>query len=286
MTATTGGALDLQHAPIGAGDRKTVELWLHGHAPETQRKYLATAVDFFSAAPFAIGKVRLADLQQYRDALELRGYSPNGVRLRLNVVKSLFSFAHRIGAIGLNPGAALRLPPPRPTLADRILSETDVLRLIDRAGRDRDRTLLRTLYAAALRATEATHLRKRDVIPHAKAGVLNVLGKGARGRVIRVSAPTFGELVRIIPGDADPDDRVFPIGPRQLERIVHAAAARAGLPAGVSPHWLRHAHASHALDRGCPIHLVQQTLGHRSVQTTGAYLHARPSDSSALYLPV
>src|SRR6185295_9023148 len=52
----------------------------------------------------------------------------------------------------------------------------------------------------------------------------------------------------------------------------------------ISPHWLRHAHASHALDHGAPIHLVQATLGHTSVATTSAYLHARPGDSSARFL--
>jgi hypothetical protein len=51
----------------------------------------------------------------------------------------------------------------------------------------------------------------------------------------------------------------------------------------VSPHWLRHAHASHALDHGAPIHLVQATLGHSSVATTSSYLHARPGDSSARF---
>ncbi|MBU4356156.1 MAG: tyrosine-type recombinase/integrase, partial [Proteobacteria bacterium] len=64
------------------------------------------------------------------------------------------------------------------------------------------------------------------------------------------------------------------------------AAIRAGIEGAVSPHWLRHAHASHALDRGAPIHLVQATLGHASVATTGKYLHARPDDSSARYLGV
>jgi site-specific recombinase XerD len=54
----------------------------------------------------------------------------------------------------------------------------------------------------------------------------------------------------------------------------------------VSAHWLRHAHASHALDRGAPIHLVQATLGHRSVATTSWYLHARPGESSAGYLAI
>jgi integrase/recombinase XerD len=74
------------------------------------------------------------------------------------------------------------------------------------------------------------------------------------------------------------------LDPSQVHRVVKVAAARAGLPPGLSAHWLRHAHASHALDRGAPVSLVQVTLGHASVATTGRYLHARPNDSSARYL--
>jgi hypothetical protein len=54
----------------------------------------------------------------------------------------------------------------------------------------------------------------------------------------------------------------------------------------VSPHWLRHAHASHALDHGAPLSLVRDTLGHASISTTSAYLHARPGDSSARFLVI
>jgi integrase/recombinase XerD len=73
---------------------------------------------------------------------------------------------------------------------------------------------------------------------------------------------------------------------RQVRRLVYAAAAAAGLDERPSPHWLRHAHATHALERGAAIHLVQATLGYSSVATTSRYLHARPTDSSARYLPV
>jgi integrase/recombinase XerD len=99
-------------------------------------------------------------------------------------------------------------------------------------------------------------------------------------------------LLQQLRGEAGPDAPVFrsakggALDPSQVHRIVKAAAARAGLPAAVSAHWLRHAHASHALDRGAPIHLVQATLGHSSVATTGRYLHARPNDSSSRYLAV
>jgi integrase/recombinase XerD len=72
---------------------------------------------------------------------------------------------------------------------------------------------------------------------------------------------------------------------RQAQRLVEAAARRASLRARVSPHWLRHAHATHALEPvRASIHLVAATLGHASVATTGKYLHARPTDSSSRYL--
>jgi integrase/recombinase XerD len=80
-----------------------------------------------------------------------------------------------------------------------------------------------------------------------------------------------------VAGDAAHDAQIGDVG---------AAAQRAGFEGKVSPHWLRHAHATHALERGAPIHLVQATLGHTSVATTGRYLHARPTDSSARYLVV
>ena len=67
-------------------------------------------------------------------------------------------------------------------------------------------------------------------------------------------------------------------------RIVQEAAKGAGVEGGVSPHWLRYAHATHSLERGAPIHLVQATLGHASVATTSRYLHARPSQSSAEFI--
>ena len=65
---------------------------------------------------------------------------------------------------------------------------------------------------------------------------------------------------------------------------MRQAAVRAGIDLAVSPPWMRHAHASHALDRGARIHLVQATLGHASITTTGRYLHARPKDSSGRFL--
>jgi integrase/recombinase XerD len=119
---------------------------------------------------------------------------------------------------------------------------------------------------------------------------VTVFGKGGKTRAVLLPASLWKELQEIVPADAEPDAPVFvsrkggPISAPQSWRIVRAAAKRIGITADVSPHWLRHAHASHALDRGAPIHLVQATLGHASVATTDRYLHARPQDSSSRYL--
>ncbi len=143
-----------------------------------------------------------------------------------------------------------------------------------------------------LRISELCRLCWRDLAERDGAGQVTVYGKGGKTRVVLLSAGTW-TLLAGLRGGAEPDGEVFrsrkgggPLDESAVHRIVKAAAARAGLSAEVSAHWLRHAHASHSFDRGAPIHLVQATLGHASVATTGRYPHARPTDSSARYLGV
>jgi integrase/recombinase XerD len=124
---------------------------------------------------------------------------------------------------------------------------------------------------------------------------MSVYGKGGKTRAIKLPASLWQEL-QSLQGDAAIGEPVFTSRKKkgfllemQVNRIVKAAAKRVpGLEEAVaetvSPHWLRHAHASHAMDRGAPVHLVKETLGHANIATTGRYLHARPTDSSSLYL--
>jgi integrase/recombinase XerD len=140
--------------------------------------------------------------------------------------------------------------------------------------------------------SELAGLAWRDCQEWGDAGQITVLGKRDKTRTILLTAPTRRELLTLR-GGAYHDHPVFRsartgahLDVSAIWRIVRSAARHAGIDLGVSPHWIRHAHASHALDRGAPIHLVQATLGHDSVATTGKYLHARPSDSSARYLAV
>ena len=147
--------------------------------------------------------------------------------------------------------------------------------------------------AGGLRVEEIASLTWRDLQERGDAGQVTVYGKGGKTRTVLLPAAVWKELHSLKKEGNTSTRPVFPsrtrggfLTPTQVRRLVYQAAQQASLDERPSPHWLRHAHATHALERGAPIHLVQATLGHASVATTGRYLHARPTDSSAKYLPL
>ena len=270
-------------------DEHLVELWLHGRSRHTRRAYRADSERFrtFVAKPLAM--VTLGDLQAFADSLAGK---PSSRSRTLAAVKSLLAFGQRTGYLALNVGAALKLPAGKDTLAERILTETDVHRLLALEPNRRNQLLLRLLYIAGVRVSELAALTWRDLQPRSDGGQVTVFGKGSKTRTVLLPSALWRELLRSRQ-HAALDAPIFPSGrggghlhPSTIERIVAKAAARAGLELAVSPHWLRHSHATHALERGAPIHLVAATLGHASVATTGKYLHARPTDSSSKYLAI
>jgi site-specific recombinase XerD len=186
----------------------------------------------------------------------------------------------------------LRLPSVRNSLAERILPEADLHRMLSLEPDERNRVLLLLLYASGVRRGEVAGLRWQDLQATTDRGQITVFGKGGKTRSVQLPASVWQQLSKLR-GDALPSDPVFPsrkggepLTDSGIWRIVKAAAQRAGIDFPVSSHWLRHAHASHALDRGAPIHLVQATLGHASITTTGRRLHARPKESSSKFLPL
>jgi integrase/recombinase XerD len=190
------------------------------------------------------------------------GKSETDQNRALTAVKSLLSFAQETGYVPFNGGAA-----------------------------GRNRVLLKLLYISGVRVSELCGLKWCDALSHKEGGQITVFGKGGKTRTVLLKPKVWQQLLSL-KGEAKAVDPIFPSGKgggaldvSQVRRIVYAAARRAGLEQKVSPHWMRHAHASHALDRSAPIHLVQATLGHASVSTTGRYLHARPTESSIFYLP-
>lgn len=273
-------------------DQHLIEMWLHGKSPHTADAYRRDVREFqcfLEGKPLA--KVTLNELMSYSDALRRQGRSPSTVKRKLSAVKSALSYGLRIGYLDANVGAVFKLQKTDDTLAERILSEFEVLRLIDAASPGRDRILLRFIYESGCRVSEVVNLTWQNLQPRDNAGQARIFGKGNKTRVVLLTSQLWTDLMTLrgaAPGDAP----VFRSqrSPGRLSRsdvndLIKKCARRAGIQGNVSPHWLRHAHASHSIERGAPIHLVQATLGHSSLQTTGRYLHARPTDSSARYLP-
>lgn len=271
-------------------DEQLIRLWLHGRPQHTQRAYRRDAERFIEFSDKPLRSVKLIDLQAFADHLA-ETLKESSVHRSLSAVKSLFAFGFQLGYFQFDVGRALKLPGFRDELAERILGETEVLRIISLEPNPRNRAILLTFYAGGFRVSEICSLKWRHLQKRDNTGQITVFGKGEKTRTVLMPQSVWDTLMTL-QGDAPADGPVFRsrkkghLHESAVWRIVKKATKRAGIEKDVSCHWFRHAHASHALDRGCPIHLVQATLGHSSISTTSKYLHAKPTDSSGNYLPV
>jgi integrase/recombinase XerD len=278
--------------PVQAeSDDHLIELWLHGRSAGTQRAYAADIASFRAYVRQPLRDLTLGMLQGYQDSLASLA-SASQAR-KMSAVKSLLSQGHKLGYLPINLGAAITLPKGKNVLAERILDRESVHDMLALERNPRNKVLLRLLYLAGLRISEACNLRVRDLQPNGATGQITVYGKGGKTRVVLLKASLWKDLASLRGADLNApvflsresrDGAEGALDPSQVHRIVKAAALRAGLSPDVSAHWLRHAHVSHALDAGAPIHLVQSTVGHASLATTSKYAHARPTESSSTYL--
>ena len=266
-----------------------INLWLHGKSANTVDGYRRYAERFFaSVGDKPLREITLMEFQLWEMSLKC---SDNSKRVAVGAIKSLFSFAKELGVISSNLGILVKSPKAKISLAERILTEEEVQNLINHATNLRDKAIIRLLYYAGLRVSELCALKWRDLKPRKDGGgQITVFGKGDKTRAVLVGKGIW-RSVNDLKDYASKNDPVFVsregghLHRSMVFLIVKNAAKRAKIEGNVSPHWLRHSHASHSLDRGAPIHLLQKTLGHSSVAITEMYLHAKPTDSSGLYLP-
>lgn len=295
LVRTRPEALESLFDRLEPEDLQLIELWLADRPATTVRAYrsaLAGYLDVTGEVP--IRRQTLVDVQKFASSLE---GSPAYRARQLAAIASLWAFGCKIGYLRFNAMAVVRRPKPVADRGARILTVADVNRLVYGEPDLRDRALLRTMYVAAPRVAELVALDLADVQTSDRGEFLRFVGKGGKERYVRIPTSLYADLIKLRSRFAV-DDRETPLffsrrweggkrqrlSARRVDEIVRAAGRRAQLHAEISPHWLRHAHASHAMDHGCPLHVLQSTLGHSSMQTTSIYAHARPDDSSALYL--
>lgn len=260
-------------------DEHLVELWLNGRPEETQQAYRREARRFLAFLDATgLQEAKVADLVAWADTL--KGKPPTRAR-SISAVKSLLSYAHRTGYTVFNVGAALRCPRLPSELHKRIVDVAVVKAMLEVEAPERDLVLVRFLYVSGARISEAVRLDAEDIGP----GRVTLHGKGQKTRTIVVPEVITQELLSLNnEGPIFRNHRGGRLSARQARRVITQISIEAGH--SLSPHWLRHAHASHALDNGAPIHLVKESLGHANVATTSRYLHARPNQGSGEYLSV
>jgi integrase/recombinase XerD len=278
-----------------------------GLAPATLRAYGSDLADFAASRGVASSWAGGPDVALHYLAARTRrgrrndpGLAPTSLRRRAAAIRGFYRFAFGEGLIGNDVAAHLDLP-RMPRLLPETLTVAETERLLEAAGPDgsrapedladprlRDRALVELLYAAGLRVSEALRLDLEDV--SLDGAFVRVIGKGDKERLVPIgevavdvlrrwidaARATLLEAHHVAPIRGGPvfvGGRGLRLGRQQAWAAVKRAAAAAGLSDRVSPHTLRHSFATHLLEGGADLRIVQELLGHASISTTQLYTH-------------
>jgi len=237
-----------------------------------------------------LGEVRERDVENFLAGLRRgnAGHPPlaaSSAARALIAARGLHRFAHRDGLVEVDAAAAVH-PPSPPKRLPKALAVDEVVRLLETPGDSprglRDRALLELLYSTGARISEAVGLDVDDIDAEGRTVLLR--GKGGKQRLVPVGRPALAaldaHLVRARPALATRgrgtaavflNTRGGRLSRQSAWAVLREAAERAGIPAAVSPHTLRHSFATHLLEGGADVRVVQELLGHASVTTTQVY---------------
>jgi integrase/recombinase XerD len=284
-----------------------------GAAPNTLLAYRSDLDDFaafLKCCEKSLIEAAPSDVDAYLRTLSKKGMASTSRARRLSAIRQLFRFLVTDGVIAENPTFGLAGPKHVRALP-KTLSVTLVDRLIETArrrtetsnGRERMRALrlyalIEMLYATGMRVTELVTL-PRSVLSGDRR-VLTIKGKGGRERLVPLNQAARAALDRYLDAGKEDDDLPPTVRTKwlfasrssqghltrqRLAQELKDVAAEAGIdPRFVSPHVLRHAFASHLLDRGADLRSVQQLLGHADISTTQIYTHVLEERLKALVL--
>jgi len=226
-------------------------------------------------------QVQPTDVSRFLKFLYGRKLKPRSATRAFAAVRGLHKFLIIEGATSENPTSTVEQPrwwKPLPNVlvleeVDRLLAAPDLAT----ARGLRDRAMLEVLYATGLRVSELAGL-DLDAVDR-QARVVRVLGKGGKERMVPYGAPAARALDAYLDRRATARGAVFVnrrggrLSVRSIHTIVRRAARAAGVTRRVSPHTLRHTFATHLLDRGADLRVIQELLGHSRLSTTQRYTH-------------
>ena len=233
-----------------------------------------------------VASVQAAHVRAFATMVFGRKVSPCTLERKLSTLRSFFAYLQRIGVMVHNPARNIPLP-SKPKLTPDFLTPDEVFALVENPKGDdpsslRDRAVLELFYATGMRASEMESLCVKDI--DWANGFITVRGKGKKERLVPFGVKAGDALKRLLeepaPRHADVlGDPVFlnKSGHRLTVRSIHSVVKRWGRKSGldrpVAPHKLRHTFATHLLDNGADLRMIQEMLGHSSLSTTQKYTH-------------
>lgn len=269
-----------------------------GAAPNTLAAYRRDLDDYasFLARHGGFGRAGVEAVRAYLDDLDLRGFAATSAARRLSALRQFHRFLVSEGVRADDPTGIIE-GPRRPARLPSVLSEEQVTRLIERAreeaqggGSDAVRlralrlyALVEMLYATGLRVSELVSLKA--AVMRRDQRMFTVRGKGGHERIVPLTEKARAAVAAHVAARADSgvadSPWLFPsfgdsghLTRQAFARDLKDLAVRAGIPAGkISPHVVRHAFASHLLQNGADLRVVQQLLGHADISTTQIYTH-------------
>lgn len=257
-------------------------------AAKTRRAYGADIAQFArwaAALGLAPGDVDARALRRYIAHLSEARLAPASTARKLAALRALFRSQREHGLVSQSP-ADLVSTPRKPSHLPRVLKAGEMSELLQSIPtssplEQRDRALFELAYACGLRAEELVSLAVADVDHDGEQ--LRVEGKGRKTRFLPVGEVAMASLALYLQDGrhalacGDGERALFlsksgrPLGTSDVRRRLRAWSARAGTPGKVSPHALRHSFATHLLDGGADLRVIQELLGHSSVSTTQVY---------------
>ena len=280
-------------------DRYLDDLWVQrGASPNTRAAYRRDLVAFAAwLGRRGLLAARKEDCLRFLAERHEAGFAARSSARWLSCVRGFYRWAFDRGWLADDPTARLEGPKLGRRLP-RVMSEAQVEALLAAPALDsalglRDRTMLELLYATGLRVSELVALRVSLV--NRRQGVVRIVGKGGRERLVPVGDEALGWIERYV-AEARPvllgavaSDVMFPgrrgrtMTRQTFWHAIKRHAARAGIELSISPHTLRHAFATHLVDHGADLRAVQMMLGHADLSTTQIYTHVAQSRLKALH---
>lgn len=261
------------------------------HTVDAYRRDLEALLAWADGQGQAVLAIDSEALRRFIAAEHRRGLAARSLQRRLSACRSFYAWLLRHGRISASPAAGLRAP-KAPRKLPQVLDADEAVQLVelptDAPLGVRDRALLELFYSSGLRLSEVCALCWRDL--DAASGLLRVLGKGRRERLVPVGSHALAALAQWRADNAGVDDApVFPgrsggpISQRAIQLRIKQLAQRQGLFKHVHPHMLRHSFASHILESSGDLRGVQELLGHADIATTQIYTHLDFQHLSRVY---